>query len=356
MPALPQRHSLVPQLAEILRREIAAGTWTEWLPRETELCKTFQVSRSTLRAALGVVRDEKRIETLHGTGTRVLKRGAKSTPVAAPTSIGVLTPRALYHFRHFVTLVIDDLRTLLIENGFRLSVHESATVATGNPDHALRRTTGQHRHACWLLLGCSPATLTWFSNHHVPAVVSGTCDPAVGLPFVCLDNRALGRHAAAVLQRHGHRRVAALLTRSNPGLRLGLRDGFTADGDSRLTLCELDGEVESVARTIDRLFRAVTPPTALFIAESGMYLAALSRLAQIGRRVPQDVSLLCRDDEPYLASMLPAPARYSKDPHLYARRLLAHLLLVAAHKPVPNPRVWIMPEFVGGGSLGRPAT
>jgi hypothetical protein len=61
------------------------------------------------------------------------------------------------------------------------------------------------------LMACGLETQRWFSSHGIPAVVSGTCDASLGVPFVCLDNHALGRHAAVTLLQHGHRQIAALL-------------------------------------------------------------------------------------------------------------------------------------------------
>jgi len=353
MKRLPRRNSLVVQLTGILRDALRARRWSEWLPEERQLARMYQVSRSTVRAALAQLRDDGWIETKHGLGTCVRRSKAHGAVRAHDSSVGVLIPRALDRFRYFTTLFVDDLRTLLFDRDYHLVVHEHPQVEDHAPAKFLSRLAQQHDHAAWLLVGCSLQTQRWFGVNRVPAVVSGTCDPALGLPFVCLDNHALGRHAGLNLLRNGHRRVGALLTHSNPALRTGLEEAFASVEGVLLQVLEIEDNAPSVARAVDRLLAAAQPPSAFFIAESSNYLSTLSRLQQRGLRVPQDVSLLCRDDEPYLASLLPTPARYSKNPHEYARRLMAHLLRITAGESAAHLETYIMPEFVAGGSLRR---
>lgn len=345
---------MVGQVSEILSEEVRTGRWREWLPEERELAKAYQVSRFTLRRALEVLRREGVIETLHGRGTRATRAPRRQRP-ANNTTIGLLLPQELDHFRYFATLVVDDLRTLLFERGHGLIVHAHPQVATRRPFELLKKLTQTQRHCCWLLIGCGPQTLGWFAENRVPAVVSGTCDPSVGLPFVCLDNYALGRHAGLTLRQHGHRRIGALLTPSNPELRRGLANVLEPDSGrgGNTTISEVGDEPASVVRAVDRMLKSADRPTALFVAESMMYLTVFSRLTQLGVRVPEEISLLCRDDEPYLASMLPAPARYSKNPHTYAKLLLTPMLHLAENDALSKPGTYLTPEFVAGASLRR---
>ncbi len=355
MNRLPQRQSLAHQLSQILSDEVRAGRWSEWLPEERELARNYQVSRSTLRNALGLLRTAGVLETQHGLGTRVVRAASTARQRKANESVGVLIPHAFDTFRHFVTVFVDDLRTSLFDHGFHVVVHEHPQVEARRPFDFLKRLTEKHRHACWLLVACGIETQRWFSKNGIAAVVSGTCNPSLGLPFVCLDNHALGRHAGLTLLQHGHRRIGAVLTHTNPGLRTGLNGGIGHAGASAATLIayEVDDSVVSVARAVDRLMEANPRPTALFIAESNLYLTVSSRLTQLGLRVPEDISLLCRDDEPYLSSLLPKPARYSKNPHAYAKRLLTQILKVSNREPVLNHGIYVMPEFVPGASLRR---
>lgn len=355
MLTLPHRKSLATQTSEILAREMRHGRWGKWLPEERELARLLQVSRFTVRRALDLLRQEGLLATQHGVGTLIKVGPSRRRATPTNASVGVLLPRALEQFRYFPTLVVDDLKTLLYDRGQTLMIHVHPQVQARGPAQLLQKLVTQQRHACWLLMACGHDTQEWFSRNRIPAVVSGTCDAALGLPFVCLDNHALGRHAALTLIQHGHRQAGALLTRSNPALRTGLLDVFgpQTGADAALTVCEVDDAAVSVARAVDRLLALPRRPTALFVAESNLYLAAFSRLAQRGVRVPADMSLLCRDDEPYLGSLLPAPVRYSKSPHTYAKLLLAHLAKVVDNEPLAQHGTYMMPEFLPGGTLRR---
>jgi len=352
---VPLRHSLVHQLSSILEEDIRRARWNEWLPGERELTGVYQVSRCTIRTVLDRLRKDGIVETVHGQGTRVVKPGRKGKLGNQKITFGILLPRARDRFRHFITLVINDLRERLFDHGCQVFLHEHPQVAAGRALEYLGKLVAQHRHSCWLLVGCSLETQRWFSEHRIPTVISGTCDPTLGLPFVSLDNYALGRHAAMTLLQHGHRRVGALLTHSNPGLRSGLYDVFgrAPSGTTSFVALEVDDEVERVARAVDRLVGLSPPPTAIFVAESNLYLSAFARLSQLRLRIPEDISLLCRDDEPYLGSLLPSPARYSKNPHLYAKRLLGFVLKTIGGEPLPQSGGYIMPEFVVGDSLRK---
>jgi len=355
MTRLPQKHSLVHQLCDILQEDLRAGRWKDWLPEERELGRIYQVSRCTVRSMLAQLRQAGVVETKHGLGTRAIAPSQRSTSGKLQASVGLLTSRSLDHFRHFVTMVVNDLHERLYDHGCQLTLHEHPRLNSARAIEFLAKLVKQHPHACWLLVGCSRDTQRWFSEQHIPAVVSGTCDAALGLPFVSLDNYALGRHAAMTMLQHGHRRIGALLTSSNSGLKSGLMDvlGGSPDAGSSFIMQETDEDAARVGRAVDRLLALSQKPTVIFIAESNLYLSACARLAQLRLRVPDDLSLLCRDDEPYLESLMPKPARYSKNPHLYAKRLLTFVLKTIGHEPLPHFEGYIMPKFVPGGSLRK---
>jgi len=61
-------------------------------------------------------------------------------------------------------------------------------------------------------------------------------------------------------------------------------------------------DVDTVARALARLLDRKNPPTALVVSNSYAYLATTSLLAQRGLRIPRDISLISRDDDPFLGS------------------------------------------------------
>jgi hypothetical protein len=81
--------------------------------------------------------------------------------------------------------------------------------------------------------------------------------------------------------------------------------------------------------------------------------AALTRkrLHARGVRVPETMSLICLFDDPYLARLTPALARYTCDPALFVRRLARQLIRLVHSGARPAP-VAVVPEFIRGGTLG----
>jgi LacI family transcriptional regulator len=112
-----------------------------------------------------------------------------------------------------------------------------------------------------------------------------------------------------------------------------------------------DGTVAGVNRLLARLFNQPAPPTALLVANPVYYLSAITFLAQRSLRVPQDVSLVSRDDDTFLAYLTPEPTRYSLNAKTYAKRLLHPLQSLLRGDPVTHPVHRIDPVFVPGASL-----
>jgi DNA-binding LacI/PurR family transcriptional regulator len=102
------------------------------------------------------------------------------------------------------------------------------------------------------------------------------------------------------------------------------------------------------------MFHSARPPTGVLIGESYAYLTACSVLAQLGRRVGADVSLVCRDEDRFLSYLEPEPARYVADPLHFARRLARITGDLLAGRSVPVDSRPLLPRLVRGASLGLP--
>jgi DNA-binding LacI/PurR family transcriptional regulator len=360
MPSSPQRYqSLAAQVAARIAAEIEKGSWGTWLPGERTLTQTLQVSRKTLRKALAHLQREGTIKTRHGLGHEVL---AAAYPHGSgdpqENTVGLLTPEALEYLRPYTALWVDELRSLLFENGVRLATFSGHRFFMGNPDKALARLIEQNPQKCWVLAHSNERIQHWFHDHQISCVLAGSSHPGLPLPNVDLDYFAICRHAAGAMMRLGHRRVALFTKQSERAGDLDSERGFE-DGVRRSPHREVeaiiahhDGTVEGAYRSLGRLFDARTPPTAMLVAQSTYYLTAIAFLAERGLRVPKQVSLMSRDDETFLAYLKPAPARYSCNPKTYAKRLLLQVQLAFEGETGAHTIHRIEPKFIPGGSLG----
>lgn len=360
MTKLPQRYSLVNQTGSILREEIQNGKWTDWLPGERVLCESLQVSRNTLRAALAQLRREGIIRSDHGAGNRILTRGSGRSHKLRSYDVALLSPEAIERLRPSQTLWIDELRAMLSERGCRLHVFHGPQYFRANPAAALEKLLGQHSHGCWILALSNETTQRWFERERVPCVVAGSVHAGLTLPFRDLDHRAMCRHAAGIMLGLGHRRVALLMPKSRragdleseAGLMEGVRQSPHAGAEVVVGYHETT--VASICHALRRLTEQRPAPTALLVANAYHYLTVTTRLAQLGLRVPRDISVVSRDDDPFLSFVVPAPARYSASPHAMAKALLRPVLELLEGGVVTHRGIRLMPEFIRGETISVP--
>ncbi|WP_161554761.1 GntR family transcriptional regulator [Ereboglobus luteus] len=350
--------SLPAQVADALRQGIDQGAWKDWLPGERTLGEMYQVSRKTLRKALAQLQAEGLVKAEHGLGNRIMApKSRKSRKAGTEQVVALLTPDPMEYMRPHTLLWINRLKSMLIENGSKLITLDGRKYFGKQPGGALAKLNAQQSIACWLLANSTESTQRWFHDHKVPCVIAGSCHPGIDLPHVDLDHYAMCRHAAGVLLAAGHTRVALLNERSGRAGDAESEAGFIAGvRDSRreaavpLVLYH-DHTAASLSRAITRLLDMPNPPTALLVSNSASYLTVISVLAQRGLRVPADMSVVSRDDEPFLSFLVPTPSRYTAGPYTFAKKILRPLMQILHGESVTTRSIRIIPDYHKGGSL-----
>lgn len=354
---LPQRQLLVTQTVAFLQTHIQNGKWHDWLPAERALCEHLQVSRNTLRAALAQLKKAGQIRPVHGSGNQILANVPRRTTRRASRDVALLSPEPIERLRPNQSLWIDDMRALLSEREIRLRVFHGQHYYGANPGLALDRLVTRNAHACWILMLASEAAQRWFSRNGIPCILAGSPYPDVDLPFRDLDHRATCRHAAGMLLGLGHRRIAMITQKSPRAGDLESEAGFTEGvhgsrhAGAEAVVVYHEDNVGSVAHALRRTLAMHPAPTALMVVQPHYYLAVATRLAQSGVRIPQDVSILSRDNDPFLSFMAPEPTRYVAGPHAMAKSFLRPLLELLQGDPVTQRRLLIVPEFFRGESV-----
>jgi DNA-binding LacI/PurR family transcriptional regulator len=349
------RESLGQSAAAALAAEIARGRWPRVLPGEFQLSTELQVSRSTLRQALAQLRAEGMIKTVNGYGSVVAR---KDRAVTAPPSrtLGLLQPTGLDQLKPYQLLWIDHLRSHCTAAGYELIVHEVRSESASKRARLYGRLLEQHQHRCWIL-NLSPAGLqSRFQALGVRCVVAGTCDEGVSLPFVAMDNRALGVHAAGRLLAAGHRRLAVLAEKNQTAAWENCTRGFLEVGRQRGVEPEVlrhEPDAESVGRLLGRVLRSAHRPSAILVPNPFYYLTVVSVLGSLGLRIPADISLLTTYGDPFLGYLLPSPSHYDYRPAAYARRLFAMAEALAAGRATRTD-VLLEPTYIAGKSLAAP--
>jgi LacI family transcriptional regulator len=348
-------HSLPAQVAAHLKEEIENGRWVSFLPGERSLAESLQVSRRTLTSALAQLQRLGVVRAVAARGHRILTTG-KKRGAPAVRLVGLLSPDPVDLMRPGAALWVKDLQALMADAGFRLNFFHGHRYVSRQPGRALAKLTAANPQACWLLVKSSEPTQRWFAREGLRALAAGTCHPGIGLPDVDLDFEAMGRHVAARLAAHQHRRAVLFLTTA-PGYvasEVGCERGFSevfrrAGGEPIIAYHERSRE--GLARVIRRYLNGADRPTALVMTDSLDYLTACSLLAQQGLRVPQDLSVVARNNDVFMSALLPTPTCYHASPHVIARKIFKLLMQVVEAETPPRPQVRIMPDFVAGESL-----
>lgn len=144
-------------------------------------------------------------------------------------------------------------------------------------------------------------------EHHVVVVNSTTSDPSVS--SVVPDEVAGGRDAAEMLLLAGHRRLALLNASGGPAAR-GRQEGFletiAAAGvpAADVTVAGSRGSSSGGYEAARTVLAAPDRPTGLFCFNDRMAMGAYRAAADLGLRVPEDVSVVGFDDAEHLADAL----------------------------------------------------
>lgn len=364
MEPIPRRTSLVAQTATILRESIQAGLWREVLPSEHELCERLRVSRVTLRAALLQLQREGWVEAHQGRRRRIRKARPKPGVASPSDRVVLLSPVSLTSLPATALFWVDALRDHLSAAGYRLEFHASQACTSRAPGHALEALARRMRPAAWLLYLSTPAVQEWFSQRGLPCLIVGSRHAGVALSSVDVDYAATCAHAAGLLAAKGHRRIALVMPRTIHAGDLESVRGFTEAGEKlaaqgiQTVVAHHDGSAPSVCRVLDGLLRGTPPVTALVVAKPAHVLTAVCHLLRSGQRLPRDISLIARDDDPCLEHLVPVVTRYHTDPVLFARKISRFVVDLVRNGVRRQHDSRLMPTLLRGETVGdgpRPA-
>ncbi len=349
---LPRRASLPLEVAAFLRGRLLQGNWSQHLPGELELSRELQVGRNTIRAALVILEREGLLRTVSGRRRELVKPVQKVRPKMAKVAV-MLMPAPWHTLAPSTLLWMDALRSRLHGVGWQLQLVVDAAAFRRAPTAALEALESRHPAAVWILFRSTAVLQRWFEKRQLCTVVAGSCHTGIGLPQVDTDFRATSRHAAARLLGLGHRHLAVLAPAisfaGDDESLAGFREGA---GDARLQIIHCNDSKASVTKALRSILSSSPRPTALFVFQAGHAATALTYLSQQGVKVPVQMSLLSRDHEPFLAHLVPEPARYERQPEVFAKKL-AHLVTALGDGVLPKKaQHLLMPTFVRGETLG----
>ncbi len=142
----------------------------------------------------------------------------------------------------------------------------------------------------------------WLARSPLPVALVNCAVAGVPLPTIASDNRGGGRLAVEHLLALGHRRIGHLTAPARnidgPDRLAGAQDAMrtAADRDAVLTVTVGSPDVTGGQQAMLELLALTPATTAVFAYNDLMAIGAMRAVRALGRRVPQDISVVGFDD------------------------------------------------------------
>jgi LacI family transcriptional regulator len=292
--------TLTDRLTSRLRREIRSGRFRpgQAIPSESELCRKYKVSRVTVRRGLGLLKQERLLESRPGVG-HFVSEGAIPAPKRGEAQTEVL-------YIHDVGKANRGLNPM------------AAGIFAGAIDEAAR--CGRDVFQCCL----DPARLRELVEAKAENTLRGVLfdwnDPDLarfmierGVPFVIVEGDFDEIPVGAVVQddaggtiaalthlwEHGHRRMAYIgyddswvhrRRRAAAFREFHMRRGVKL-AEERFAFVPFEADADGREEAL-RLLSAEQRPTALYVANRELLGGVIAAAGELGLRVPSDLSLV----------------------------------------------------------------
>ena len=355
-PSPPKRISLVAQTLETLRAGILSGHWSHELPGEHRLCADLQVGRSTLRGALQELERMNWLKSATGRRRIINHKFTDQQPSQHPDQVILLAPRRTPDMPVGALVVMALLHDMLIKAGYEVQSRVSGPCFSSKPGRAMTELTRAYPTAKWVLIGSKAPLQQWMIKHGKSCFITGSCDPAVGLPSIDLDFQSVCRHAVGVLRRKGHSHIALVQPQNAYGGDIDSERAFLetihqpGNGVRHTVLCH-DRTAAHLSGTLDAALRDPAPPTAFLVAYPTHAITVITHLMKQGKRIPRDAAIISRDGDRYLEAIVPKVAHYRLDEEKFARRAAAAVRKWIEGAPHAPRTIRLMPEFITGETV-----
>ncbi|MCA0436761.1 MAG: LacI family transcriptional regulator [Austwickia sp.] len=193
--------------------------------------------------------------------------------------------------------------------------------------------------------------------YDVPALVVNGLDATGRLPAFVPDDRGGGAAAVATVLAAGHRDIGLLLGRAGVlatrDRLAGAQDAVAGFPDARLRVHYGNYYLDSGYALARELLDQPDPPTALVCGNDRMALGAYLAAGHLGRRIPDDVSVVGYDDTDPGIELLTPPLSTIRLPLYDMGRAAAAALLAGTAADLPAATALPCPP-VPRGSVGPP--
>ena len=339
------------QVAGYLRENLRRGTWAKTMPGESRLAAQLGIGCDTIKMALRHLENEGLLVS-QGPGRR--RKIVLPEELAKPPALRVAI--LLYEQSDQSLDYFIDCKSRLEAAGHTVFYAPSNLTEIKMDVRRLARMVGKTEADAWVVGAGTGEVLEWFHQQKIPVFANGGLRLKLKIAGTGPDNIPAIVEATRRLIELGHQRIVfldSLYNFSEPrAAGRAFLDALSAGGITvgSYNLPGWEGGLEGLYAYLDSSFQ-ISPPTAIIAGSSPNYFATQSFLGNRGIRVPQDLSLICVDDDPHFSQSQPSVSCVRWSPQPIVNRIVRWVNNVSQGKEDTRQTV-IKAEFIEGGTIG----
>ncbi len=345
--------TIAEQIAQHLRQEIIRGRWQGHLPGRNELAIELGVNNKTVEAALRQLVKEG-VLIAQGPGKRRLIKTSSQKDQVPTFRVALLLPDKADRANHLIMELCHQIE----EAGYIAFYSDKSMSELGMDTDRLADHVKRTEADAWIIVSGSRPILEWFSEHEAPSFAVFGRRGDLSIAAAGPDKVAAITVATDRLLELGHRLISLLCREQRRVPKPGLVESAFLQQlmkagieTSKFNLPDWEESKEGFAAVLDSLF-GPTPPTALIVDEAFLFNATYYFLRSRGIRIPEDVSLICTDNDPGFMWCSPSVAHFSWDHRPVinqAVRWLSHI----SHGKEDLKQILTKAEFVEGETIAK---
>ncbi len=350
-----RRQSLVEVTAEHLRNGFRTGRWRGLLPGVLALAAELDVSRDTVRAALRLLESEGSL--LDNGAGRPRKIMTRRIQKKRTLRIAILTSLPFLEDNSRTQRLLLVVKNALETEGHVCIICDQISYVLPNCIRRLARHVAAIEADAWIVYEGTQQVLDWFVETTVPALALGGRMQGLDMASSRTDFAVASEECVDALVALGHSRIVFIAPEAwrhpTPSLAASAflarlkHHGLPA---TAYHLPDWEPTPEGFESLMKALFFA-TPPTAFIFTEPAYCVGGRLLLAEMGLRVPADVSLVNLVPDAVLQFQRPEPAYYQWPPYAHLKRILRWVKAVQTGQEDKEAYV-VYSKFVPGGTIG----
>lgn len=302
---------------QTLRKEIINGKYqiNEKLPTESELMKRFNVSRYTVRRAVGDLENEHYIYRIQGGGMFVQDWQRNWSADDTNKLIGVIST----HIADYIfPPIISGIDNVLSEKGYSLIVGNTLN------NHERERQSLLNMldlKIAGLIIEPTQSALPnpnldlyqQIKEYQIPTILFHATYPQVDFPSLLTQDEVAERDLVDYLFKLGHSKILGIFQiddRQGANREAGMIRAYQEAGipitDSEMIMYQSTDQVSAILNRVDRIFDNDDCPTAIACYNDHLAMTVIGHLQRQGIKVPDDVSVVGFDNYELARTLTPS--------------------------------------------------